>query len=487
VRLGKQTIVFFGSQVGSSIAGFLATWYIANQLGSTILGEYTVVAALLFWLNVPASSVGTAMTKRISEGDAPEEFVTAGHLLNVAITAVLVGGILAATDVVNQLVAHDVALEVALLVAVQGVFDVVVSTLQGQRQVGKSGLLKTFERILRSTFQIVVVFVGAAFVWLILGHAGAVAIAAVVGVYFHRDRPAWPRFEHVRRLVTYGMYGWLGTMKSRAFAWMDTLVLGAFAAYSLGALANVTHSQIGIYEVAWSLASVLGLVSVSISSTLFPALSELGSEEDYAEVRHLVDEGLAFSGVFVIPGLFGAVVVGRDLLVIYRAEFAQGATILVVLILARLLSGYAAQFLNAINAIDRPDVTFRINLAFVVLNAVLNVALVYVYGWYGAAAATVLSTAVSVVISAYALWRLVGSLSIPVAEVGYQALAALVMFVVTWVLDPVLFGVVSDLGLSPAQQISAVGIVGVGAGVYALALVVLSSRVRSKARGLAPL
>ncbi|MEA5386496.1 oligosaccharide flippase family protein [Haloarculaceae archaeon H-GB2-1] len=324
MRLGKQTIVFFGSQVGSSIAGFLATWYIANQLGSTILGEYTVVAALLFWLNVPASSVGTAMTKRISEGDAPKEFLAAGHLLNVALTAVLVVAIVALTDVVNQLVNHQVALEVAALVAVQGVFDVVVSSLQGQRQVGKSGLLKTFERTLRSAFHIVVVFVGAAFVWLVLGHAAAVAIAAIVGVYFHREGPAWPTVEHVRRLVNYGMYGWLGTMKSRAFAWMDTLVLGLFAAYSLGGLVGVTHSQIGIYEVAWSLASVLGLVSVSISSTLFPALSELGSKEDYSKVRHLVDEGLAFSGVFVIPGLFGAVVVGSDLLVVYRPEFAQG-------------------------------------------------------------------------------------------------------------------------------------------------------------------
>lgn len=64
---GRETLIYFASQVASSVAGFTATWFIANRLGAATLGKYSVVVALLFWLDVPMSAVDNAIKKRVSE------------------------------------------------------------------------------------------------------------------------------------------------------------------------------------------------------------------------------------------------------------------------------------------------------------------------------------------------------------------------------------------------------------------------------------
>jgi O-antigen/teichoic acid export membrane protein len=266
---------------------------------------------------------------------------------------------------------------------------------------------------------------------------------------------------HVRRLLSFARYNWLNVFETRSFAWMDTVVLALF----------VSPSLVGIYEVAWRLASVLGLITISVQMTLFPELSDLSARGDFERVKHLINEGLVYTGLFVIPGLFGAVVIGREVLKIYRPEFTQGATVLLILIGARIARAYSGPFVNAINAIDRPDVAFRIDAAFIAANLVLNVALVWAIGWYGAAIATALSTMLALVLGYASLRRLVGAFALPLGEFGRQIVASVVMGGAVWATT---FALPSNHYVTVAQVLF-------GAVVYSAVLLAISRRVRSKA------
>jgi len=458
------------------VAGFLATWFIANRLGSAILGEYAVVVTLMFFLNVPASAIGRAMNKRMSETGNYRSYLGAGHLLNGAVTLLLVLVVILATEQVNALAdGRPVALLLAALVAAQGLFDLVVESLRGVKLVERSGFLKTTERILRSTFQIAVIIASLGFGWLLVGHTAALVLATAAGAVVLGIVPGRPNMDHVRSLVRYARYGWLATIKTRAFARMDTLVLAVFAATTIGVV-GVTTSQIGIYRAAWTLATTLGLLSVSINQTLFPEISDLGADEDYEQVKHLVNEGLAFTGLFAIPGLVGSAAVGEDLLAVYRPEFSRGHWILVILVAAQLFSSYNRQCINAISAIDRPDLSFRINVVFLAVNLAGNVALVALFGWYGAALATMGTAAVSLVLAAYTLNSVVGGVPVPTRTIGVEVVAALVMGLVVVALQAVV----------PGGAGTAVVLVLVGAGVYGVALFSLSDRFRSKVDAFVP-
>jgi O-antigen/teichoic acid export membrane protein len=241
---------------------------------------------------------------------------------------------------------------------------------------------------------------------------------------------------------------------------MDTIVLAFFVGPGL----------IGVYEVAWTLSNVLALAGGSIQQTLFPELSDLSSQGEVEKIRHFVDEAIVYGGLFTVPGLFGALVLGEEVLAIYRPEFSTGATVLVILIGAQLATLYGNQFLTAVDAVDRPDVSFRVNGVFVVVNLVANVVLVATVGWVGAAIATAFSSLVTLVMSFRALSDLLGGLSVPTAELGKQLLASLVMFGAVALLKTV----------SPTGIPGTLALVTAGVSVYGVVLLALSSRVRDK-------
>jgi O-antigen/teichoic acid export membrane protein len=461
MRLGRTAFLHFLSQVAVSVSGFAATFAIARLGGADVLGLYAVAVALTFWLNVPTTAIGDALTKRLSEATDSQGVVATAVLVNGVLAAVIAVVLLAARPLVESYVGAPVGgLVTALVVSNIGLVTV-VAVLNGEKQVGWSGGIKALERVIRSGIHIGAVVAGFGVAALIAGHVVATLLAVVVGTVLSTVAIGRPSRERGRSLLSYARYAWLGKLKTRAFGWMDTIVLAVF----------VSPTLIGVYEVSWNLASLFALVAVSVQTTLFPEMSELSGREDSEErIHHYLNEGLVFAGVFIIPGLFGSAVLGRRVLRIYSAEFTQGVEVLVLLVVARLLAVYGEQFLNAVNAVDRPDIAFRINLAFVALNLVLNVALVATYGWLGAAVATLVSAGVTAVLSYWGLVAVMGIPDLPVGEFARQVVASGVMAGVVLLLRRV----------APGSQYATVGLVFVGVLVYVGCLLGVSPRVREK-------
>lgn len=465
MRLGRTTFLHFASQVAVSVTGFAATLAIARFGGADLLGVYAPAVALVFWFNIPATAVGDALAKRLSEGEQRDEFLASALLLELIVAVVFGVGVLLGADRVNQLVGAEVGRLIALLVVGNIAFVTIRSVLNGEKKVAQAASTRSLERVVRSALQIAAVTAGYGVASLVASHAVALFVGALVGVYITDLVPSRPTVETLRSLVEYARYSWLGTLKSRAFGWMDTIVLAAFA---------VSSTRIGVYEASWSLASMFALVAVSVKSTLFPEISELGVDDNYDRIHHYLNEGLVFSGVFIIPGLFGAFVLGDRVLRVYRPEFSQGATILLILVFARTLAAYGEQLLNVVNAVDRPEIAFRVNAAFAGSNLVLNVALVYAFDWTGAAVATTLSAAIGLVLAYASIASVIGRPNVPLGEIVRQIAAALVMTAVVAAIEP----------MTSVGNYRTVGLVLLGATIYTTALCAFSTRIRSKVRGL---
>jgi O-antigen/teichoic acid export membrane protein len=474
MRLGRTAFSHFLSQVVVTASGFVATWLIAVVLGADGLGLYTVVIALgFYWLVIPANAVGMAVKKRMSEGDSPAAFFGGGLVLNAAVVLVVVPLVLFSGELLGGIVSRDRELmvtlirfdaEIAALLTAAVAYRTIQAGLQGQQRVAVTGWLKAGERGLRTALQIAALAAGLGVVGISFGHAGSLAVLAAVGLAISQYRPSRPSVDHLRSLLSYAQYAWAGTLRGRVFGWLDTLVLAFF----------VSASLVGIYEAAWGIASMLAIASASISQTLFPEISDISTDAEYEQIKHYLDEALAFSVIFVIPGLVGATVLGERVLRFYRPEFGQGTGILLILIGAYLADSFASQFLNVINGIDRPDVAFRVNGAFIAFNLALNCLLVWQIGWYGAAIATALSSLLRAIAGYWMLTRILGDLSIPVGQLARQLLAAITMGAVVAPIEP----------LAPEGRIGTVLLAGVGAGVYAVGLLAIAPRIRSKALGL---
>lgn len=466
MRLGQSSVVHFFSRIAMTAIGFLATIYLARELGASTLGTYFLVLSTVLWLSILGNlGVSGALKKRISEGTNVGEFLTAAVGLQIGFYAVIVVLIYAFRGHLEQYLGlSSVAFVVGILAAQLG-YKTVRNILEGEHKVHISALLDPVKTGTRSLIQIALAILGFGVVGLLTGYLIAVLIAGGIGVLFIETRFLRPSREHVKSLYEYFQYSWLGQVKGNAFRSMDTIVLGLF----------VVPGLIGVYEIAWNIAVFFSIFGASVAAVLFPEISSTSTEHGLEAVETHLNQGLAFAGLFIIPGFVGSVLIGDAVLSIYGAEFVQGHHVLVILVLAQLFSVYEQQFVTVLNATDHPNLAFRINAVFLGLNLVLNLILIDRFGWTGAAIATGTSAFAGLALSYYAT-TLVLTVNVPKREIGYELLAATIMAA---------FVALGNRTLDDSV-VSVIVLVGAGAATYLITLLTVSTRFRTVVRDNAP-
>lgn len=464
MNVGQTSVVVFASKLLGSILGFLATLYFARLLGAEIVGYYAVTMSIVSWLKLGGTlGVSEAVVKRISEGEDPEAFYTAGIVVVFVFGIVLSLGVILTRDIMASYIGADVwPFVVALLLT--GLFVTYVqSALKGRHKVHIAGILTPTNLTISSLTQIGLVFGSFGLAGMLGGYLLGELIVGVVGLLFLSIGIKRPSRHHFDQLFDFAKYSWLGGLKIRSFNDVDILILAAL----------VPAPLVGVYSIAWSISKFLSLFGSSVRSAIFPEISFADSSDDDERITQLTADSVAFIGLIAIPGLFGGIVLADRLLLIYGEEFTRGTSVLGLLILATLVYSYQQHLMVIIRAIDRPDIAFRINAIFIVANLLLNVVLVLWIGWVGAALATVVSAAVGLILAYRALRRIV-DFDIPLGELVRQFAAAGLMAAIVFGLRRIL-----ETGNLVQYNITIlVLLVGIGAGIYFLTLLGISDRFR---------
>lgn len=436
MRYGHTSIVNFLSQLAMSLSGFIATVVLTRTLGREQYGTYVVILAVLSWVVIAGKlGLSQAIRKRVSE-ENDGNYVVSGAIAQLGLYILIAVALLLSSQFVNGFVGMAATGFLVVLLGIRLAADFVQTVLDGQHLVHVSSILSPVEWTSRSIVQVGLVLSGFGIVGALAGYIVGGIVATAIGALFISVRASLPSRKDFDSLWTYAQFSWLSSVNKRTFLSMDTVILAVF----------VTNSVIAVYEVAWNLASLFAIFGTSIRRTLFPEMSKISSEKGVSgEITGLLKTSLTYSGLFIIPGLLGSAIVGDVVLTIYGSGFKTGYYILLILTFARLLYGYQVQFRSTLGAIDRPDLSFRINAAFVGANLGLNVVLISLYGWYGAAAATTLSAGFGLGLSYYYASNIL-DVQIPVEEIGKQWFAAGIMAVAVFagrtVLEATLFVVV---------------------------------------------
>jgi O-antigen/teichoic acid export membrane protein len=465
VKPSASSVVQFGAKIGVTLVGFLATLLFARELSQATLGTYFLAIAVLSWLEFGSEfGLSTATTKRISERTAPAAYLVAAVLLRALILAVVVGAMLLARPLLNDYLGRDLALFLVVMLVAKSAYFLAITALRGQHRVATAAGLELGGQGTRALAQSALVVLGVGLVGLFVGYIAAFTLVAVVGgaLLVRHHGVTTPSREHFERLLAFMQYSWLRTLKTRTSAWMDTIVLGFF----------VSNSLIAVYEISWNIAVVFALASQSIATALFPTLSEQASDESIETVRSILDDGMVFAGVLSIPGVVGAALLGPEVLRLYGPEYTIGSTVLALLAFSALFSSYEGILQTALDAVNRPDLSFRANLLYITANVVGNVVLVWQFGMVGAAVATASAMGLSLAYSFYAL-RTTIDVTVPVGELARQTIATAAMAGVVLAVEPLVAGF-------PYYYVLAV--IGAGAATYAVTLVALSGRVRDHLR-----
>ncbi len=463
----RQSLISLGSTIGLTAVGFLATMYFAHTVGPSILGAYFLFVAYFSIFNLLGDGgFGSAAVKRISEGEDQGAFFSAFILLRVMLMAVSVGFLFVAQPYLTDLTASGVFpwLVVALVVSV--FTSITANGVYGRGKVGVNQISGLINNLARVVVQVAAVILGYGLAGLAGGFVAGLLAAGLINYHFLDLAPAPFRWSHISSLFAFSFWTFLSASGYLVFSYADTILISYF----------MTETDVGIYRVALQLTSVATFVTLALHTTLYPKVSYWGKQHDLSSVEGALARAFTYSLLLAVPVVAGGWILGERLLYFfYGAVFATGAEALAILLLVQVAHVFMYLQTMCLNALDRPQDSFRVTAVAVTANVVLNILLIPAYGIVGASLATLVTMVLNATLAHRALSRSIRVRMEPRA-VGHIVLAALAMAAVI---------IVYSFVIPLSNVFGVLGAVGLGGLVYFLLLLRIDRGIHDELEGLA--
>ena len=272
-------------------------------------------------------------------------------------------------------------------IAAGGVFYFVLNQLKAQLQPRDSVVVSIVNALVVATLASYFLIVNN---WKVEGVFASQIVSFILGslvaVYFARGNYrlvfSFPKLKE--------MIGFSFPLVFSGIAIFVTLYIDRIAIKGLLGL-----EALGVYGLAYRFASIAGLVMVGFQSALTPLVYKY-----YKEEQTPLDIAKLFDGFIILALLvsIGAILFSREVVVLMAAEQFHAAEGLVALLVMAILLGNMYIFTPGLAIAKKTKTITFISIAGALLNVILNYTLIPVYGLIGAAAATLVSAALSFVL-----------------------------------------------------------------------------------------
>lgn len=480
--IARSGIAWLIAKVLALGSSWIAAMYFARALANpTItLGQFylfeTVVSFVMLTSN---AGINGAIRKRVSERETESEYIATGAVLSgtvLVVVTILVS--LASPLLVEYFGAGGlgVLFVIGMLWALQ-IRNTASSILEGYSLVGRSGGINLFDTVSRVILQITFVFFGFGLFGLLGGALAGASLASIVAVVVLAMGVPLPRLSEVRDLISrervmdmisYAKYILFTGFSTKFYDNVDILVITAF----LGSAAT------GIYGIGFRFSLILNVISGAITTSSLPEISFHSAEGNIERVKEILTDAIIFATLLTVPATVGMLIIAEPLIVtVYTGKFRDAAIIATIAIAIQIPDGIRSVFSSTMDAVDRPDVTFRSGVIIMVTNGILDMVLVPTVGIIGAVIASFAGVSLATIYLGYHLFQELdlSLLAFPIRPVFAEVVAALTMGIVVWRLKVFL--------ALPTVWLLVILIL-VGVGVYFITLLTISPGVRNRLKGI---
>jgi O-antigen/teichoic acid export membrane protein len=395
----RQSIVSFIWQIIFTFIGFLSTIYFAHAVGASVLGAYFLFVAYYSIIGmVSDGGLGAAAIKRISEGEAPDAYFSAFVLLRSLFVTIVLLALIAFRsyfvdlDTAGLFIWLTVALIVSLLHGT-------VST--GIAGCGKMGIYATgsfISDISRILVQVVAIFLGFGAAGLAGGFVCGMFVGAIVQFHFFDLRLVRFSWRHIKSLSTFSFWVFLTSSGVMMYTYADRVIIGYY----------LSSADVGVYHIALQLAALASFTTIALRSTLWPKVSRWGKIGDFGLIEESLSRAFSYSLILAVPVVAGGILLGDKLLYFfYGAEFAQGYTTLMIMLVVQIVNIFQYFFTMYLGALDHQKDAFKATAVAAAANIALNLILIPVIGIDGAAIATLVTMMLNAVLARRALSQII--------------------------------------------------------------------------------
>lgn len=166
--------------------------------------------------------------------------------------------------------------------------------------------------------------------------------------------------------------------------WTDVFMLGFLT----------STREVGIYNVAYKLASLSMLVIISVNVVLAPKISELYQSNQLIELHKTIRKLTRIVFLITIPIVLFLIIFSEFILGMFGTNFIEGQTALIIITIGMLLNVLTGNVDQILNMTDNPKILKNITLFGFVITVALNSFLIPKYGINGAAIASLITNIV---------------------------------------------------------------------------------------------
>ena len=186
-------------------------------------------------------------------------------------------------------------------------------------------------------------------------------------------------------------------------SWTDTLMIGYYK----------TSADVGIYRIAFRVATLITFIQFAVNSIAAPTIASLYAKENLEGLRKYIKQIGVINALFSVPIAIVIILFAEPLLSLFGAEYASGKVLLPILAIGQLVNALAGPVLYILNMTGKEKLSQRIMIWMTLLNFILNVVLIPIYGIVGAAIATTISMVTWNVIAALFVYKYYRVIAIP--------------------------------------------------------------------------
>ena len=214
----------------------------------------------------------------------------------------------------------------------------------------------------------------------------------------------------VTSLFRQGLPMFLATSGSMVMAWSDILVLGVYA----------TEADLGVYSAASRLVMILSLLLVAVASITAPKYAYHFKNGDLNSIKKIAKmSSITLFSVVSVPALF-FIFYPELILTLFGKEYVAGSGILSLLAVAQYINVSFGSLGYLLTMTGREGVYRNIMLITAIINIILSIMLMKIYGPIGVAFATVFSIILWNVWSMIEVKKHLGFWALPISFKNYS-------------------------------------------------------------------
>jgi len=384
------------------LVGFFLSPFVVHQLGDMSYGLWTFMIGITGYMGLLDLGIRSAVTRYVAKYNEKKDFKSLNGLCSTAFVFYVLAGSLACgiglvlsrflPDIINgietikdeaQFACIIVSVEVAIILC----FNVFGGIIVGLKRFDISQGIGIFVGLIKAGGAVFVLLRGYGIVGLACTALCSTMLGYLLQTLFAFKLLKSLRIsiktisrDHARQLFGFGILSFFIHISAQIIYYTDSTVIGVFLE-----AADITY-----YMIAGNLLLYAIQFLTTIGMVLFPSVSGLHAREDMEGLRDILIHGTRLTILLAVPIYYSFLVVGQNFIDLWMGEQygSISAGVLYILTFAQLINLTQIMAISILSGMYKHKFIAGCMLGEAIVNIVLSVILVHIYGIYGVAMGT---------------------------------------------------------------------------------------------------